>query len=97
MFDLQAKGKLNEAQARFMAPEKPKDELYDLQADPHERFNLYGQPDHAETQKQLAAKLDDWFESYANPEYDIWKGGRSKARRHYAPKGHPDYRPLRKF
>ncbi len=72
-------------------------ELYDMQADPHERFNLFGQSQHAETQKKLAAQLDAWFEDYANPEYDIWKGGRSKARRHYAPKGHPDYRPLRKF
>lgn len=72
-------------------------ELYDMQADPHERFNLFGQPDHVETQTQLAARMDAWFEEYANPEYDIWKGGRSKARRHYAPKGHPDYRPLRKF
>jgi len=72
-------------------------ELYDMQADPHERFNLFGQPQFAGTQKQLAKQLNLWFDEFANPEYDIWKGGRSKARRHHAPKGHPDYRPLRQF
>ncbi|MGI9444398.1 MAG: sulfatase family protein, partial [Rubripirellula sp.] len=68
-------------------------ELYDMQADPHERFNLFGQPTLAATQNQLAEKLNQWFNTYASPEYDIWNGGHSKARRHHAPKGHPDYRP----
>ena len=71
-------------------------ELYDMAADPHERINLFGQPQHTAIQNQLAKQLDDYFEEYANPEYDIWKDGRSKARRLYAPKGHLDYRPLRK-
>ena len=71
-------------------------ELYDMVNDPHERFNLFGQSQHAETQKQLAMQLEGYFEKHANPEFDIWKGGRSKARRLYAPKDHPDYRPLRK-
>lgn len=70
-------------------------ELYDMAHDPHERFNLFGQPQHADVQNKMAARLDAFFEEYANPEYDIWKGGRSKARRLLAPKGHPDYRPLR--
>ena len=68
-------------------------ELYDMQADPHERFNLFGQAALAATQNQLAEKLNQWFNTYASPEYDIWNGGHSKARRHHAPKGHPDYRP----
>jgi arylsulfatase A-like enzyme len=68
-------------------------ELYDMQADPHERFNLFGQPTLAATQNQLAKKLNQWFNTYASPEYDIWNGGHSKARRHHAPKEHPDYRP----
>ena len=70
-------------------------ELYDMVNDPRERFNLFGQPPYADVQTQLAKRLDDYFEKYANPEYDIWKGGRSKARRLHAPEGHPDYRPLR--
>ena len=71
-------------------------ELYDMANDPHERLNLFGQPELASMQKQLARQLDDYFAEYANPEYDLWNGGRSKARRLYAPQGHPDHRPLRK-
>ena len=70
-------------------------ELYDMAADPHERFNLFGQPEHAAIQTELARQLDEWFDKYATAEYDIWKGGRSKARRLHAPEDHPDYRPLR--
>jgi arylsulfatase A-like enzyme len=76
-------------------PEGPS-ELYDMANDPHERFNLFGQPQYAGMQQELAERIDTFFNEYANPEYDIWKGGRSKARRLLAPKGHPDYRPLRK-
>lgn len=71
-------------------------ELYDMAHDPHERFNLFGQPEQADQQEQLARQLDEFFAHYADPQYDIWKGGRSKARRLLAPEGHPDYRPLRK-
>ena len=70
-------------------------ELYDMAGDPHERFNLYGQEQHADVQRQMAERLDAFFARYADPQYDIWKGGASKARRLYAPPGHPDYRPLR--
>lgn len=56
-------------------------ELYDMQADPRERFNLYGQARHEAKQKQLAAKLDAFFTKHADPQYDVWKGGRSKAGR----------------
>ena len=68
-------------------------ELHDMQADPHERFNLFGQPALAAIQGELAEKLNLWFNTYASPEYDIWNGGSSKARRHHAPLRHPDYRP----
>ena len=77
------------------SPDGPS-ELYDMTRDPNERFNLFGQKSHTETQHRLAARLDEFFNEYADPQYDIWNGGRSKAQRLYAPKGHPDYRPLRK-
>ena len=77
------------------SPDGPS-ELYDMENDPHERFNLFGQPELASVQTEMAAKLDAFFDEYADPQYDIWKGGRSKARRLVAPAGHPDYRPLRK-
>jgi arylsulfatase A-like enzyme len=62
-------------------PEGPY-ELYDMQSDPHERFNLYGQPQTEGIRAGLAQQLDDFFASYADPQYDIWRGGRSKAKRH---------------
>lgn len=67
-------------------------ELYDMEIDPMERFNLFGQEEYAEVQSELASRLYSFYDEYADPEYDIWKGGRSKARRHHAPKEHPDYR-----
>lgn len=57
-------------------------ELYDLAEDPHERFNLFGQPSHAGIQAELTAKLEATFAKYADPQYDLWRGGRSKAKRH---------------
>lgn len=56
-------------------------ELYDLQTDPHERFNQYGQPGTEEIRQSLVARLEQFFVQYADPQYDIWKGGRSKAKR----------------
>lgn len=56
-------------------------ELYDMRRDPQERFNLFGQPPHADRQQELAAQLARFFADYADPQYDVWKGGRSKARR----------------
>ena len=56
-------------------------ELYDMKADPRERFNLYGQPGTDAKRAELAKRLDDFFARYTDPQYDIWKGGRSKAKR----------------
>jgi arylsulfatase A-like enzyme len=57
-------------------------ELYDLKRDPRERFNLFGQPGTAERQAGLARRLDAFFATYADPQYNVWQGGRSKAKRH---------------
>src|SRR2546423_15713873 len=57
-------------------------ELYDMQADPRERVNLYGQPGTEETRSRLARRLEEFFAVYADPQYDIWKGGGSKAKLH---------------
>src|SRR5207244_3909116 len=56
-------------------------ELYDMQADPRERINLYGQPGTETIREGLAQRLDAFFARYADPQYDVWKGGRSKAKR----------------
>lgn len=65
--------------ARF--PDGPY-ELYDMQADPQERFNLFGQPGTEATRADMAKRLNAFFDQYADPKYNIWKGGGSKAKRH---------------
>ena len=57
-------------------------ELYDMKRDPRERFNLFGQPGTEAKRTELAQQLDAFFTRYADPQYDIWKGGRSKAKLH---------------
>lgn len=56
-------------------------ELYDIQTDPRERVNLFGQPGTGEIKEALDQKLEAFFTKYADPQYDLWKGGRSKAKR----------------
>jgi arylsulfatase A-like enzyme len=53
-------------------------ELYHLEADPGETKNLFGDPAHAEPRADLTARLDRFFARYAQPQYDLWKGGGSK-------------------
>ena len=53
-------------------------ELYDLQKDPAERLNLYGQPGHEEIRNELKARLDAFFARHADPQYDLYQGGGSK-------------------
>lgn len=55
-------------------------ELYDMRADPRERFNLYGQPGAEAKRAELATRLDAFFATYADPRFDRWKGGRDAAR-----------------
>jgi arylsulfatase A-like enzyme len=57
-------------------------ELYDLAADPMERNNLHGQPGTEPRRAELAARLDAFFAQHADPKFDIWRGGISKAKRH---------------
>ena len=61
-------------------PEGP-DELYDMQADPGERNNLADDPKHAQVIVELRSQLDEFFNRYADPKYDLWHGGTSKAGR----------------
>jgi len=56
-------------------------ELYNMKLDPQERFNLYGQPGTEDKLADLSLKLNYFFDKYADPQYNIWKGGRSKASR----------------
>jgi arylsulfatase A-like enzyme len=64
--------------ARF--PEGPF-ELYSMKQDPRERFNLYGQPGTETALSGLKTRMDEFFMKYADPKYNIWQGGGSKASR----------------
>lgn len=57
---LAAEGKLNAAQSLFMAPQKPREELYDCDADPHEIRNLAGDPKYADVLKRLRSEHEKW-------------------------------------
>jgi arylsulfatase A-like enzyme len=57
-------------------------ELYDLQADPMERVNLYGQPSMETQCQRLRERLEVFFNRHADPQYNLWNGGRSKATVH---------------
>jgi len=54
-------GKLPPAAARFMARTKPVEELYDLEADPHEIRNLAGSPKHRPVLERLRAAHVRWM------------------------------------
>ncbi|UCG49494.1 MAG: sulfatase-like hydrolase/transferase, partial [Phycisphaerales bacterium] len=54
------------------------DELYDLREDTGERRNLVGETEYAGIQKKLDERLDAFFTRYADPKYDLWRGGGSK-------------------
>jgi uncharacterized sulfatase len=58
-----AEGRLNAAQAAFMADRRAEEELYDLAADPHELRNLAGEAEHSATLKELRGTLERWIES----------------------------------
>ncbi len=57
---LHRQGKLNAVQSLFVADSKPVEELYDLQADPHEVNNLAKAPQQAERLKRMRGMVDNW-------------------------------------
>jgi len=58
---LYKEGKLTGPQKIFFLPEKPEEELYDTQADPHEINNLAGSAEHATTLERMRKALEDWM------------------------------------
>ena len=57
---LRAAGELPEATQALFEP-RPREELYDLQADPHELDNLAGQPDYQDVIAQMRQRLRSWI------------------------------------
>jgi N-sulfoglucosamine sulfohydrolase len=56
-----AAGKLTPAQSKWMARHRPKDELYDVQNDPHELHNLADNPQYRKLLQSFQEKLDHWI------------------------------------
>jgi arylsulfatase A-like enzyme len=61
MRSLYSLGKLTELQSRVFLPTRPREELYDLQNDPHETVNLAGDSKHAATVQRLRIALYEWM------------------------------------
>jgi arylsulfatase A-like enzyme len=60
--ELHAQGKLDPTQAALCAPTMPEEELFDLEADPHQIRNLAGSPEHRSVRDRLRKVLEDWIE-----------------------------------
>lgn len=60
---LYQEGKLNEVQARFASEERPAEELYDLENDPHETKNLVHSPEirHQQALGEMRTRLHQWI------------------------------------
>jgi len=53
-------------------------ELYDMQNDPEQNINLFGNPDYVEVISQLDGRLTRFFDTYSDAQYDLWRGGTVK-------------------
>lgn len=56
-----AAGRLNETQKLITRQVRPKEELYDVNADPHEINNLAGNPNYAKKLKEMRRRLNQWM------------------------------------
>lgn len=66
LLELNEKGLLNENQARWFAPNKPNEELYDTESDPWEFKNLVGNPEYAEKLEELRKAHEDWIAEFGD-------------------------------
>ena len=59
---LHASGDLTEVQSRIFQPTRPAEELYDLDADPHEINNLVNDPKHSGILAEMRNRLERWIQ-----------------------------------
>ena len=66
---LYKKGELDTVQARFVAPDRPAEELYDMLNDPFEVNNLAEHENYEGILEEMSGKLDEWLGKYDKGEY----------------------------
>jgi len=79
---LKEAGALNEVQMQWFRPFKPKEELFDCDADPHELNNLANDPAYEQKLVELRSEMDSWLASIADDPnlkeaaliQKLWKG-----------------------
>jgi hypothetical protein len=59
--DMMARGEMNDVQKIFFGDDKPAEELYELENDPHEIHNLVGDTAHAGALERHRKLLADWI------------------------------------
>jgi arylsulfatase A-like enzyme len=73
---LNSEGNLTPAQALFVAPVKPAEELYDIRKDPYEINNLASNPKYSSRLSSMRKILDEWIAKTGDkgqiPETKIW-------------------------
>lgn len=62
LWRLHAAGKLTPIQESYFTPNRPAEELYDLDKDPHEVNNLADLAEHRRTKQRLRQALNQWLE-----------------------------------
>ncbi len=60
--EMMAQGEMNPTQLIFFGPDKPAEELYDLESDPHEIHNLANDPAHRPELERHRQLLQQWIE-----------------------------------
>lgn len=60
-------------------PSPVDEELYNVKKDPDEMVNLTDDPNYKDIKQALEKRLDAFFNQYADPKYDLWKGGTVKS------------------
>jgi uncharacterized sulfatase len=58
---MHGKGELTPEKAQFMAQDRPEEELYDIQNDPYELYNLTYNKSFLKEKKKLSEELDKWL------------------------------------
>jgi len=75
-------GKLNKIQARYFQPDKPIEELYDNEADPHHVHNLAGDPWFKAVLERMRRECRDWMEQTRDlgllSEYELERRSRDR-------------------